>query len=70
MKWVAQKLCTEAGDYELFVEKQKQDWECDEPMDLWKWAVVFHGTIVASGATRDMEDAQRIAEASIPKENN
>ncbi len=66
MEWEAQKLCTDAGDYELLVEKQKQDWECDQPMDAWKWAVVYHGTIVASGTTNDVIEAQRIAEASVP----
>ncbi|MBO0335342.1 hypothetical protein J0X12_17100 [Sneathiella sp. CAU 1612] len=68
MEWEAQRLCTEAGDYELFVEKQKLDWECDQPIDQWKWAVVIHGTIVASGTAKDLEGAQRIAEASIPQE--
>jgi hypothetical protein len=68
MEWEAHRLCTKVGEYELFVEKQKQDWECDQPLDQWKWAVVFHGTIVASGVTADMEDAKRIAEASVPKD--
>ncbi|MDF2368229.1 hypothetical protein [Sneathiella sp.] len=66
MQWEAQRLCTDAGDYELVVEKQKLDWDCDQPIDSWKWAVVFHGTIVASGTTNDMESAKRIAEASVP----
>lgn len=36
MSWEAQRLCIDIGDYELVVEKQKQDWNCDQKMDLWK----------------------------------
>ena len=67
MQWEAQKICADSGDYELMVEKQKQDWECDQPVDSWKWAVVYHGTIVASGVSNDIEVAKRVAEASIPE---
>lgn len=66
LRWVQQRLCTDVDDYELIVEKQKQNWECEEVSDSWKWSVVYHGSVVASGSVNDMEEAKLKAEANIP----
>ncbi|NCT41479.1 MAG: hypothetical protein GW778_07460 [Alphaproteobacteria bacterium] len=67
VEWKVQKLCTDIGDYELIVEQQKRDWQCDQSSQSWKWVVVFHGSIVASGSVNDAEEAKRYAEQNVPK---
>lgn len=67
LEWQAQKLCTDIGEYELIVEKQKQHWECEQKMESWKWSVVYHGTVVASGSVNDVEEAKTKAEKSVPE---
>lgn len=66
MEWQTQKLCTDIGDYELIVEKQKRDWECDQSSESWKWNVIYHGSIIASGSVNDVEEAKQKAEANVP----
>ncbi len=66
MDWVTQKQCTDIGDYELIVEKQKQDWECDQKRESWMWKVVYHGSVVSSGSVNDIEEAKLKAEANVP----
>lgn len=67
MNWQQQSLCTDIGDYELIVEKQKRDWKCEQATESWKWLVVYHGSIVASGSVNDMELAMKQAEANVPQ---
>ncbi len=68
LEWKVQKICTDSGDYELVVEKQKTDWECDQERESWKWAIDYHGSIVASGVTNSVEEAKNNAAFSVPKE--
>lgn len=68
LNWEEQKLCTDIGDYELIVEKQKRDWECEQKMESWKWMVVYHSSVVASGSVNSMEEAKIKAEANVPKD--
>lgn len=67
MSWEAQRLCIDEGDYELVVEKQKQDWACDQKMDMWKWSVVFHGTVIDRGMENDIEKAKQAALEHVPQ---
>lgn len=67
MSWTAQKLCTDIGEYELIVEKQKYNWECEQKMESWRWSVIYHGTVVASGSVNDVEEAKIKAEANVPQ---
>ena len=67
MSWQAQKLCTDVGDYELVVEKQKRNWECEQTFESWKWSVIYHGTVVSSGSVNDVEEAKIKAQASVPE---
>ena len=64
--WQVQKMCADAGDYELVVEKQKTDWACSQKRESWKWIVSYHGSVVASGSVNDPEEAKDIAIANIP----
>lgn len=66
MAWIAQKLCTDIGEYELVVEKQKKNWECSQEIESWKWMTVYHGSVIASGSVNDMEEAKIKAEANVP----
>lgn len=70
MTWQIQRLCTDVGDYELIVEKQKTTWECEQKRDQWKWNVVFHGTVLQSGLTFGQEDAKEMALSNVPKDNH
>lgn len=67
VQWVVQKECTDIGEYELTVEKQKTDWECEQKRQSWKWTVDYHGSITASGTSHNKEDAQKAAIHSVPK---
>lgn len=67
MTWQPQRLCTDVGEYELIVEKQKRDWQCEQSMESWKWSVVYHGTIVASGSVNEMDAAKKQAQANVPE---
>ena len=67
VEWQEQKLCTDIGDYELVVEKQKRDWECEQTIESWKWQVVYHGSIIASGSVNDQEEAKQTAVANVPE---
>ncbi len=66
MDWHAQRLCTDVGNYELIVEKQKQHWQCEQKRDSWKWSVIYHGAIVASGSVNSEHEAKVKAEANVP----
>lgn len=68
LNWEEQRLCTDIGEYELIVEKQKRDWECEQKMEPWKWMVVYHGSVVASGSVNDIEEAKIRAEENVPKD--
>lgn len=65
-EWQVQKMCTDIAEYELIIEKQKTDWECDQKTESWKWIVSYHGSIVASGTVNSVEEAQAKAIANIP----
>ena len=69
MSWHIQRLCTDVGDYELVVEKQKKTWECEQKAERWRWNVVFHGTILSSGFASGQEEAKGRALSSVPKDN-
>ena len=66
LDWKQQKLCSDVGDYQLIVEQQKRDWQCDQSTESWKWTVVYHGSVVSSGNVNDMEEAKQKAEANVP----
>lgn len=67
MNWQTQKICTDIGDYELIVEKQKTDWACKQSVESWKWSVALHGSIVSSGSVNSLKEAQYRAEANVPE---
>lgn len=67
VNWVEQKSCTDIGDYELTVEMQKTDWNCEQNYESWKWSVDYHGSIVASGTCTSLEEARQMAIANTPK---
>lgn len=67
MNWQTQRLCTDVGDYELIVEQQKTEWKCEQKRESWKWNVIFHGTIVASGFVPNIDEAKKSAEANVPQ---
>ena len=67
MSWQTQKLCTDINKYELIVEHQKTDWKCEQRIESWKWSVIYHGSVVASGSVNDMEKAKSLAEANVPQ---
>lgn len=64
--WQIQRICTDVQDYELTVEKQKDEWTCDQKRESWKWVVSYHGSIVASGSVNDSEEAMQKAVANVP----
>lgn len=64
--WQIQKLCSDVQDYELTVEKQKQNWECEQKRESWKWSVAYHGSVVASGSVNSSNDAMAQAKANVP----
>lgn len=66
MNWEPQKICTDVGDYELIAEKLKNSWKCEQTSESWKWSVIHHGMIVASGQVNDMEEAKIRAKANVP----
>lgn len=65
--WEIQKMCKDVQDYELVLEKQKNDWECEQKRTSWKWIVSYHGTIVASGSSNTQEEAGQKAVANVPE---
>lgn len=67
MNWQTQKLCTDIGSYELVVERQKAQQQCQQNRESWKWAVNYHGAIVASGSANEEEAAKELAIANTPK---
>lgn len=66
MSWQTQRLCSDVGEYVLIVERQKRSWECEQRMESWKWSIVYHGTIVASGSVNNVEEAKKMAEGNVP----
>ncbi len=66
-EWEVQKICKDINDYELSLEKQKTDWECEQKRQSWKWIVSYHGTIVASGSSSTPEEASVRATENVPK---
>lgn len=67
LNWQQQKLCTDVENYELIVEKQKRNWECDQKQESWKWSIVYHGSVVSSGSANDVESAKKLAQANVPE---
>lgn len=65
--WEIQKICKGVGDYELSLEKQKTDWECEQARQSWKWIVSYHGTIVSSGSSSTPEEACVRATENVPE---
>lgn len=65
-EWQVQKICTDIEEYELSVEKQKRDWECDQTRESWKWVVSYHGSVVASGSVNSSDEAMVLAVANVP----
>lgn len=65
-EWQVQKMCTDIEDYELSIEKEKTDWECDQKKKSWKWIVSYHGSVVARGSVNTPEEAQEKAVANVP----
>ena len=68
MSWQEQRLCTDVGEYELIVEKQKRNWECEQSVESWKWSVIYHGTMVSSGYGNDVEEAKIKAQKNVPED--
>ncbi len=68
MSWITQKICTDIGEYELIVERQKHDWTCEQNAQAWKWNVIYHGTVVAGGSVNDIEQAKELAQANVPSQ--
>lgn len=66
--WEVQKICIDIADYELSVEKQKTNWNCEQTRESWKWLVSYHGSIVASGSVNSAEEAKEKALANVPKD--
>ena len=66
IEWQVEKMCTDMDDYELVIEKQKTDWQCEQNRESWKWLVSYHGSIVASGAGHSTEEAQKMALSNVP----
>ncbi len=65
-EWIIQKSCKDVGDYELVVERQKTNWNCEQKNESWKWSISYHGSIVSSGAVQSVEQAKKTAEANVP----
>ena len=65
--WQVQKICADIQDYELIVEKQKNNWSCEQMLESWKWIISYHGSVVASGSINSMEEAKALAIANIPE---
>ena len=64
--WIVQKSCKDVGDYELVIEKQKTNWNCEQKNESWKWSISYHGSIVSSGSVQSVEQAKKTAEANVP----
>lgn len=69
VSWSTQRMCTDVGDYELIVERQKRNWECEQKSESWKWSVVYHGSVLSSSSVNDLEEAKQKALANVPKDN-
>lgn len=67
MNWETQKLCTDVNNYELVVEKQKSMAQCSQNRESWKWIVSFGGAIVSTGSVNNLQQAQELAIANVPK---
>lgn len=65
--WEVQKMCSDIDNYELTVEKQKTDWECEQSHESWKWIVAYHGSIVSSGSVNSAEEAMEAAFSNTPQ---
>jgi len=66
--WEVQKFCTDIGEYELSIEKQKKHWECEQNHESWKWIVSYHGSVVSSGSVNSVDEAKQRALANVPQE--
>lgn len=66
MNWQTQKICADAGEYELIIEKQKTNWQCEQTLESWKWSVIYHGSVIASGSNNSLEEAKKKAQANTP----
>ena len=66
LDWQIQKQCVDVGEYELTIERQKTEWECEQKSKTWKWSVDYHGSITASGVSHSEEDAKKAAVHSVP----
>lgn len=66
MEWKPEKLCSSKNNYELLVERFKNGYECQQSSESWKWRVIHSGIVMSQGVARDMDAAQKMAEANIP----
>ncbi|HPF46999.1 MAG TPA: hypothetical protein PK690_09040 [Emcibacteraceae bacterium] len=66
IEWEVQKVCTDIGDYELTIEKQKTEWACEQNFESWRWAASYHGSIVSSGSENSLEEAKHKAVMNTP----
>lgn len=66
MEWKPEKLCSSKDNYELLVERFKNGYECEQNSESWKWRVIHSGVVMSQGVSKDMDAAQKMAEANIP----
>ena len=66
MHWQPEKMCSTRGEYDLLVERFKNDYHCEQNTDSWKWRVIHSGIVLSQGMTEDLEAAQKMAESNIP----
>ena len=57
IQWQAVRHCTDYGDYELVVEQQKCQWQCEQKTGAWLWRINYHGAITGQGLAADCETA-------------
>ena len=67
LDWQTQKLCADKDEYELVIEKQKRDWNCEQRVESWKWIISYHGSVVSSGAVNNVDDAKQMALQNLPR---
>ncbi len=69
VQWTVQKMCTDIDAYELIIEHEKNNWNCEQKRESWKWIVSYHGSIVARGSVNSLEDAKVFAINNVPSNN-
>jgi hypothetical protein len=66
MNWTPEKLCAEAGHYDLLVERHKNGYHCRQNNGSWRWAIVHNGVVMSQGTAHELETAQKMAESNLP----